>query len=141
MEDLKQFCCQNPRCPDHGKREGSNLSVCGHFGRGKRLRLLYCRTCKARFSERKGTALFRSRLPEEKMDAIFQHLAEGCGVRCTSRLTGAHRDTISRLSKVAGGHAKALHEELAAFSPSDPRGSDGRKMGFRGPKGGSVRGR
>jgi hypothetical protein len=31
------------------------------------LRLLYCRTCKARFSERKGTPLFQARLAEDKI--------------------------------------------------------------------------
>ena len=52
---LSRFCCQNEDCPDYGKRGAGNLTVCGRYGKDKQRRLLYCRTCKARFSERKGT--------------------------------------------------------------------------------------
>lgn len=90
------------------------------YGKGGRLRLLYCRTCKARFSERKGTPLFNSRLADEKSDAVLGHLAEGCGVRQTGRLTGVNRKTVGRYARLVGPHAKALHEELAAFSPAHP---------------------
>jgi hypothetical protein len=115
MDDLSRFCCQNFNCRDHGRRGLGNLTVCGHFGKDRRIRLLYCRTCKARFSERKGTALFNTKLPDDKSLSLLAHLHEGCGVRQTSRLIGVHRDTVTRL---AGVHAKALHDELVAFSPS-----------------------
>ena len=52
MDDLSPFCCQNSHCPDHGRRGGANLSVCDRYGTDHHWRLLYCRTCKARFSER-----------------------------------------------------------------------------------------
>ena len=41
--------------------------------------MVYCRTCKARFSERKGTVLERSRLPDEKVRDVLNHIREGCG--------------------------------------------------------------
>ena len=81
--------------------------------------MLRCRACKARFSERKGTPLFRSHLPEEKAVAILHHLAEGVGVRKTGRLTGVNRGTVASYGRRAGGHAGALHDELVAASPSD----------------------
>ena len=65
-EDLCRFCCQNHNCPDHGKRGTGNLTVCARYGKDKTRRMLYCRTCKARFSERKGTPLFDSQLTEEQ---------------------------------------------------------------------------
>ena len=52
MTDLKKFCCQNPDCPDYGKFGLNNLTVCAKFGKQDRIRLLYCRTCHERFSER-----------------------------------------------------------------------------------------
>jgi hypothetical protein len=55
QEDLSRFCCQNPDCPDHGRRGIGTLTVCARYGTDKQHRLLYCRTCKARSSERKGT--------------------------------------------------------------------------------------
>jgi hypothetical protein len=63
MDDLSRFCCQNPECPLHGRRDAGNLSVCDRYGKDNRIRLLYCKACKARFSERKGTPLFDCRLP------------------------------------------------------------------------------
>ena len=110
MDDFSRFCCQNPDCPDYGKRGRGNLRVCMEFGQTVRLRLLYCRTCKARFSERKGTPFFQSHLPQSKVVDVLAHLAEGCGVRQTSRLSGVHRDTVTRYSQLAGDHAKALHD-------------------------------
>lgn len=125
MDDLTRFCCQHPDCPDHGRRGAGNLTVCGRFGKGDRLRLLYCRTCKYRFSERKGTPLFGGKLSAEQSGAVLAHLAEGCGVRQTARLTGVHRDTVTRYARLAGKHAEDLHDEQVAFSPSNPRGPDG----------------
>jgi len=121
MDDLCQFCCQNEECPDYGQRGHGNLTVCMRYGRQQR-RLLYCRTCKDRFSERKGTPLFDSRLPEDKVVDVLRHVAEGVGVRQTSRLVGVSKDTVVRYSLRAGEHAQQLHDELVAFSPRD-RGS------------------
>ena len=118
MDDLTLFCCQNQHCPDFGKRDHGNLSVCMRYGKHRR-RLLYCKTCKARFSERKGTPLFDSRLSEDKVVSLLEHLAEGCGVRQTGRLCGVSKDTVVRYSRLAGDHAEQLHDELVAFSPQD----------------------
>jgi transposase-like protein len=101
MDDLDRFCCQNPECPDYGQRGRGNLTVCMRYGRQQR-RLLYCRTCKDRFSERKGTPLFDARLPEDKVVAALQHVAEVVGVRQTSRLVGVSKDTVVRYSLRAG---------------------------------------
>lgn len=121
-EELQRFCCQNPQCPDYGKRNHGNLTVPMRYGPQQR-RLLRCRTCKARFSERKGTPLFDVRLPEEKVVSLLEHLVEGVGVRKTSRLVGVTRNTVVRYSLRAGQHAHQLHEELVAFSPSNQRSS------------------
>ena len=139
MDDLSRFSCQNSDCPDHGRRGGENLTVCGRDGKDKRFRLLYCRSCKARFSERKGTPLFNCRLSDEQAQAVLAHVAEGGGVRSTSRLVGVHRDTVTRLTRLSGKHARALHDELVAFSPWDRRVADGREVGVRRQEAETVR--
>ncbi|HEX4613831.1 MAG TPA: helix-turn-helix domain-containing protein [Urbifossiella sp.] len=121
MDDLTPFCCQNTTCPKAGQRDAGNLTVCARYGRHPR-RLLYCRACKARFSERKGTPLFQTRLPDDRALDVLGHLADGCGVRQTARLTGTGKDTVTRYARRVGPHARQLHDELVAFSPSnDPR--------------------
>jgi len=118
-EDLSAFCCQNPECPDYGQRGQGNLTAPMRYGPQRR-RLLRCRTCKARFSERKGTPLFGAQLPEDKVVAVLSHIAEGVGVRKTGRLVGVNKNTVVRYCLLAGAHARQLHDELVAFSPSDP---------------------
>ena len=120
-DDLSRFCCQNPNCPQYGQRDAGNLTVCARYGPHQR-RLLYCRGCQYRFSERKGTPLFGTQLPDTQALDILAHLADGCGVRQTARLTGTDKDTVARFALRAGPHARQLHDELAAFSPSDPPG-------------------
>jgi LacI family transcriptional regulator len=122
MEDLDLFCCQNAQCSDYGLRGRGNLRVAFRYGKSRH-RMLACRTCQQRFSERKGTALFGSRLPHSRALAVFEHLQDGCGVRQTARLTGVDKDTVVRYALRAGTHARAAHDELVAFSPSDPGGA------------------
>jgi transposase-like protein len=119
MSSLEQLCCQNSTCPDAGLRSRGNLVFRGHSGKSGRIRMVHCRTCKARFSERKGTVLEHARLPDNKALAILRHLQEGCGTRATSRLVDVDKNTVTRYLAVAGIHAERLHDELVAFSPPD----------------------
>jgi transposase-like protein len=119
-EDLSSFCCLNEGCSDYGQRGTGRLTVCARYGKDKRRRMLYCRSCKARFSERKGTPLFGSQLTEEQALSIFEHLADRNGVRATARLVKVNRNTVVRYARLAGDHARLLHDERVAFSPQDP---------------------
>ena len=122
MRLLDELCCQNSRCAKYGRRGGGNLSVCGWIDRKKTIRQLYCSACKARFSERKGTPLYNAKLPPDKVIAILDHVREGCGVRQTGRLVGVSKNTANRFVRLAGNHARKLHDELVALSPPDRRG-------------------
>lgn len=139
MDDLAQFCCQNSECADYGKRSAGNLTVCDRYGKNQQRRVLRCRTCKDRFSERKGTVFFGAQLPEEKVVAVLAHVAEGCGVRKTSRLLHVNRSTVSRYSALAGQHARQLHEERVAFSPEHPGTAVRREVGVRRQEGEALR--
>ncbi len=130
-DDLSRFCCLNSNCPLHGRRDAGNLSVRDRYGKQRHIRLLHCKACDARFSERKGTPLFHSCLPPEKAISVLQHLVEGNGVRQTERLVGVHRDTVMRPGRMAGEHARDAHDELVAFSPRDPRGPTRRDVVLR----------
>ena len=120
MDDVRRFCCLNPECADHGKRDHGNLTVPARYGPNK-TRVLRCSTCKARFSERKGTPLFDARLRADVVVSVLAHIAAGVGTRKTARLVGVHRDTATRYVRLSGEHAEPLHDECVAFSP----GGDG----------------
>ncbi len=55
----------------------------------------------------------------------------GRKVRKTSRLVGVNKNTVVRYSRLAGEHAKSLHDEFVAFSPSNPGGAIRRKVVLR----------
>jgi LacI family transcriptional regulator len=137
MDDLARFCCLNPDCRLFGQRDAGNLYVRAHYG-SQHWRLLCCRACGSRFSERKGTALFGSKLPMDKSLSVLEHLHEGCGMRQTARLTRVNRSTVGRLAQLAGDHASALHDELVAFSPADARGAVRREVDVRRQEGGTL---
>jgi transposase-like protein len=118
MDDLSRFCCLNPDCPDHGKRNHGNLTVPARYGPNT-TRVLRCCTCKTRFSERKGTPLYRARLSAEKVVSVLNHVVEGIGTRKTARLVGVNKDTVTRYIRRAGDRARHHHAELVAVSPSD----------------------
>ena len=117
MDDLSRFCCLNSDCPEHGKRGAGNLTVTSRYGSANERRMLRCRVCKDRFSERKGTPFFDSKLPPEKLLSVLDHIREGCGVRQTGRLCQVNRGTVGRLSRLGGEHAADIHDEFVAFSP------------------------
>jgi hypothetical protein len=70
---------------------------------------------------------------------MLEHIAEGCGVRKTGRLVGVHRDTVMRYSRLAGNHARQVHDELVAVSPRDTGGAVRREVVVRGQKGKALR--
>ncbi len=86
------------------------------YGKSDTIRLLECKVCGRKFSERAHTALSgsRPRVRGEKIISILHQLAEGCGQRRICRLVGVSRDAVSRLTLIAGDHAKALHDELVS---------------------------
>jgi transposase-like protein len=138
MDDLKNFCCQNIKCPKHGVRGEKNIRVRARYGT-KNTRLLYCTHCKETFSERRGTVFFNSRLPDDTIVSIHEHVAEGNGMRKTGRLLHVDADTVIRYTRLAGEHAEQIHDELVAFSPKDRRGSVRRKVGLRVQEGKKLR--
>jgi IS1 family transposase len=76
-----------------------------------RIRYLRCRACSREFSERKGTALFNTKIEEKKAISVAEHLAEGVSTKGTSRLVGVSPEAIRRLRRSLGNHSRELHGE------------------------------
>jgi LacI family transcriptional regulator len=97
--DLSGFSCQTPSCPAFGKKGQGNLRVDSYYGKSKTLRMLYCKICRRRFSERKGTTLWGSQLPPETVARIYECLDQRRGTRETARLLGINRNTVDHYKK------------------------------------------
>ena len=106
---LATLACVNPECQRFRLAGEDHLTVRKVYGQDH-IRLLRCRTCGEEFSERRGTALFNTKIAEERAASVVDHLGEGCGVRATARLVHVATDTVARLLRTAGRHAERFHD-------------------------------
>ena len=134
MDDLARFCCQNAACSLYGRRNAGNLSVCDRYGKHQQIRLLYCKACKARFSERKGTPLSHSCLPPEKAVSVFQHLVDGNGIRQTERLVGRPSRHRHAAGTPGRGACRGRPRRTRGLFPPRPARSNSTRSGRSSPR-------
>jgi transposase-like protein len=108
--DLDTLACGNAECQLFRQTGQGNLVVRKTYGHDE-LRLLRCRRCGEEFSERRGTALFNTKVSEAKASEVIDHLVEGCSVSSTARLTKVCKATVARLLRVSGRHAERCHDQ------------------------------
>ena len=97
--DLDTLACVNAECQLFRHAGANNLVIRKVYG-PDHIRLLRCRHCGEECSERRGTALFNTKLPEATAEDVMHHLGEGCSVRATARLL-----------RVAGRHAERFQNQ------------------------------
>jgi len=107
---MDTLACVNPECQLFDQPGKHNLKVRKVYGQDQ-LRFLHCKECGEEFSERRGTALFNTKIPEAKAVSVIEHLDEGCTLTGTARLVKVAKDTVSRVLKEAGRHAKRFHDQ------------------------------
>lgn len=108
--DLATLACVTPECHQCRQVSQGNLVIRKVYGRD-RLRLLRCRTCCEEFSERRGSALVHTKLPEATAEDVINPLDEGWSVRATARLVKVWKETVARLLRVSGRHAERFPKE------------------------------
>jgi transposase-like protein len=108
--DVNSLCCLNPECKYFQQRGPEHLRVRKVYGRDQ-IRFLRCRHCGCEFSERRGSALFNTKIAEEKAVSIIDHLDSGCGLLATSRLCQVSKDAVRRLMEVTGTISRAVHDK------------------------------
>jgi len=109
---LEVFACPAQHCEHRGQRGQGNLRVRKLYGDQQR-RLLKCRSCGTEFSERKGTPLWNTRAPEDKLVSAAEHLGAGNALKTTAKLTKLHPSTVRRLAILTGVHAQSFHDQHA----------------------------
>ena len=109
--NLEHFFCPNQDCKEYGLRNQNNLGKRAVYGKDNRL-LLYCKTCKKRFSETRCTAFFGTKYSRETIQKIMRIVAEGNGVRATARILGLSKDGVNRIILIAGAHCERVLSNL-----------------------------
>jgi transposase-like protein len=95
---LSDFACPNKECTNHAKRGHGNIVLCDTYGKVRR-RLLKCKTCNFRFSERKSSFFFGLHTSEATIKDVIHHLLEGMSFRETALASGLDKDTVQRIWK------------------------------------------
>ena len=108
-DDLSGFACPNEDCGDFNRFAAGNLSVCERMGKNCRIRRLYCKSCGHRFSERQGSLMAHSKLPEETVVRIVKCLGYGCSVEASADICEVDPRTVELLLSKAGPRAEAFH--------------------------------
>jgi transposase-like protein len=108
-DDLSGFACPNEDCCDFNRFAAGNLSVCERMGKNRHIRRLYCKTCGHRFSERQGSLMAHSKLPEETVVRIVKCLGYGCSVEATADICEVDPRTVELLLSKAGPRAEDFH--------------------------------
>ena len=109
--DLSQHFCPNSECRDYGIRSAGNITTSTTFG-PQAIRLLRCKTCNHRFSERHNTVFWGLRLPEKDIVDILTCLAEGNSIRGCARIKRVSKDTVQRVLERAKNHCEKVLTEL-----------------------------
>jgi transposase-like protein len=109
--DLSHQSCPNPNCHDYGIQGSGNITTSTRFGK-QNIRLLRCKTCNHRFSERHHTVFSGLRLEEQTITEILLCLAEGVSLRGCARIKGVDKDTVQRILERAGQHCEKVLKEL-----------------------------
>jgi hypothetical protein len=106
---LAFFACPNSDCADFNKFDAGNLSIAEWIGKDKAIRRLYCKTCGTRFSERQGSLMQHTKLPQEDVVRIVKCLSHGCCVEATADICEVDTRTVQRFLEKAGKRASDFH--------------------------------
>jgi len=108
-ESLAAFACPNPDCDLFNRFNAGNLSVAERMGKHKAIRRLYCNHCGRRFSERQGSLLAYTKLPEPTVIRIVKCLGHGCSIEATADICEVDPRSVSRMLEKAGRRADDFH--------------------------------
>jgi hypothetical protein len=76
--------------------------------------------CKHRFTERQGTLLRYTKLPEETVVRIVKCLGHGCSVEATADICEVDPRTVDRILEQAGRRAEDFHRLQLDRLPAPP---------------------
>jgi len=90
---------------------GGETIVVARVGTSGR-RTLCCTRCHRQFAEDKGTPFFNCKAPIPKILQTLKAVIEGSGIRAAERMTGVHRDTVTKWLVKAGQHVEKVEEMM-----------------------------
>jgi transposase-like protein len=142
--DLAMFACPNPDCDRFNQFDVGNLCVVERMGRNKSIRRLYCDHCQHRFSERQGSLMQYTKLPEQAVVRIIKCLGHGCSIEAAADICEVDERTVRRMLERSGKRAEDFHRQQLERLEEPPEAVEldelhGRVCKDAAKKGGLVR--
>src|SRR5262245_35184423 len=111
QERYTRFSCPNPQCPCFHRPGEGNMMHRSWTGQYKHIERLRCTACDREFSEREGTLMARSKLPEDIVIRLVQCQRWGVCDEGTADMCAVDLNTVHRFQRMAAQRAEAHHRQ------------------------------
>jgi hypothetical protein len=109
QERYTRFSCPNPQCRWFNRPGTGTIAHRAWTGKHKHIERLRCTSCGQEFSERTGTLMARSKLPEETVERLLKCQRWGVCDDGTADICGVALKTVHRFQQMAARRAKLHH--------------------------------
>ena len=106
-----RFSCPNPHCARFNRPGEGNIAHRSWTGTHKHIERLCCTACHREFSEREGTLLARSKLPEDTVVRLLKCQRWGVCDEGTADICDVELKTVHRFQRVAAQRAEVHHRQ------------------------------
>lgn len=107
-----RFSCPNPRCVWFNQPGEGNITHRSWTGTHKHIERLRCTACDREFSEREGTLMARSKLPEDTVVRLLKCQRWGVCDEGTADICAVDLKTVHRFQRVAAQRAETHHQHV-----------------------------
>jgi IS1 family transposase len=111
-ERYTRFSCPNPQCAQFNRPGEGNIAHRSWTGTRKHIERLRCMACDREFSEREGTLMARSKLPEDTVIQLVKCQRWGVCDEGTADICAVDLKTVHRLQQVAAQRAETHHRQV-----------------------------
>jgi transposase-like protein len=112
QERYTRFSCPNPPCAPCNRPGDGNIAPRSWTGTRTHIARLRCMACDREFSEREGTRMARSKLPEDPVIQRVQCQRWGVCDEGTADMCAVDRTTVPRLQQGAAQRAETPHRQV-----------------------------
>ena len=107
-----RFSCPNPQCAQFNRPGEGNIAHRSWTGTHQHIERLRCTACDREFSEREGTLMARSKLPEDTVIQLVKCQRWGVCDEGTADICAVDLKTVHRLQQVAAQRAETHHRQV-----------------------------
>jgi transposase-like protein len=112
LERYTRFSCPNPHCAQFNRFGTGHIAHRAWIGKARHIERWRCTLCHRDFSEREGTLMARSKLPEATVEQLLQCQRWGVCDEGTADMCAVDLKTVHRFQRVAA-HRAQTHPQQA----------------------------